>query len=287
MATQPDVPRRPPFPGFGHALLLVVLIWLAIVAVAVAVLVPHALFFRDREPPSEAVLLILANTVSFFGVAWFGWLQTGERAATVFPLRPVAGRLLVPVLLVTLGGVLVLAQVDSAFRLIPAPGWWHDFLRLVDETLVEMILGSLWASAIALVVVAPLTEEVFFRGLVLRGFVRRYSRGKAIVLSSLLFAITHLTPNQFLSAFVIGCFLAWIVLETGSLWLALFVHVIVNGGAVLGVAIMAARAPEALEQTGLLPWWTTALGVLLLAVGWRWLRRGLGARAQTAVLPQP
>jgi membrane protease YdiL (CAAX protease family) len=183
-----------------------------------------------------------------------------------------------PVFLFTLGSVAVLSQVDSLLRLLPSPDWWDKLLRTIDQTMLDMIRESYWPAVIALVVMAPITEEFFFRGLVLRGFRLRYSKRRAIVLSALLFAITHLTPNQFLSAFAIGLFLAWIVLETGSLWPALLVHAVGNGSAVLAVGLGMEATPGT-EQPALLPWWTTIAGLTLLAAGGWWLRRLLPPRA--------
>jgi hypothetical protein len=259
-------------------MLLVVCIWLAILFVAVVVTVAQSLRAGRVEMPSETVLLIVANTAGFFLITGIGWRFTGERFGEVFPLRRFDPRLLAPVFLFTLGSVAVLSQIDSLLRLLPSPDWWDELLRTIDQTMLDMIRESYWPAVIALVVMAPITEELFFRGLVLRGFRLRYSKRKAIVLSSLLFAITHLTPNQFLSAFAIGLFLAWIVLETGSLWLGLFVHAVANGSGVLAAG-MGMQAPPGTEQPALLPWWTTIAGLTLLAAGGWWLRRLLPPRA--------
>lgn len=277
MAIPSDLSTRRAFPGFGQAMLLVVFIWLAIIFVAVAVTVAQSLRAGRVEMPSETVLLIVANTAGFFLITGLGWWYTGVRFGEVFPLRRFDPRLLAPVFLFTLGCVAVLSQVDSLLRLLPAPHWWNALLDTIDETMLDMIRESYWPAVIALVVMAPITEELFFRGLVLRGFRLRYTRKKAIVLSALLFAIIHLTPNQFLSAFAIGLFLAWIVLETGSLWLALFVHAVANGSSVLAAGV-GMLVPPGAEQPELLPWWTTLAGLAALAAGGWWLRRLLPAR---------
>jgi membrane protease YdiL (CAAX protease family) len=214
----------------------------------------------------------------FFVITGIGWRHTGARFGEVFPLRPFDPRLLAPVFLFTLGSVAVLSQLDSLLRLLPSPDWWDRLLRMIDQAMLDMIRESYWPSVIALVVMAPITEELFFRGFVLRGFRLRYTKKKAIVLSALLFAITHATPNQFLSAFAIGLFLAWIVLETGSLWPALFVHAVGNGSSVLAVGA-GMLVPPGVEQPELLPWWTTLAGLAALAGGAWWLRRLLRARS--------
>ena len=46
--------------------------------------------------------------------------------------------------------------------------------------------------AVAVVVFAPVAEELLFRGLLLRGLLRRYGAGVAVVLGGLAFALVHL-----------------------------------------------------------------------------------------------
>jgi membrane protease YdiL (CAAX protease family) len=68
------------------------------------------------------------------------------------------------------------------------------------------------------------TEEVFFRGILLNRLQYRYSPGKAVTLSALLFGLMHLNPWQFLYAFVIGLFLGWIYIRFKNIWLCMFMH---------------------------------------------------------------
>ncbi len=269
-----DTPRA--FPGFGQGLLLVLFVWLGIALAAVIVTLVTSLPAGSLDPPPQAVLLLIANTAAFAVVTVLAWRRTGQRPGAVFPLRPVRAVLLAPILPIALGGVAVLAQLDGLLRLLPAPEWWNGILRMIDETMVAMVRESIWSSAVVLVVMAPLTEEFFFRGLILHGFCRRYPRGKAVVLSALLFAVTHLTPNQLLSAFAIGLFLAWITLETASLWPALATHAVVNATALASIDL-GAPSPQAPAPPELLPWWVAAAGLAALAVGGWWLRRLLGA----------
>ena len=51
-------------------------------------------------------------------------------------------------------------------------------------------------------IAAPVLEEMLFRGVILRGFLRQYSRTFAILWSAALFGIAHLNLYQFVTAFV-------------------------------------------------------------------------------------
>ena len=83
------------------------------------------------------------------------------------------------------------------------------------------------------VIAAPLTEEVFFRGL-LQGALRdRFGPVRAVVISSLAFAMVHFQVVQFPALLVIGVVHALLVLATGRLGAALWSHVAFNAATVV------------------------------------------------------
>lgn len=83
------------------------------------------------------------------------------------------------------------------------------------------------------VVAAPLTEEVFFRGL-LQGALRdRFGPIRAVVISSLAFAVVHFQVVQFPALLVIGVVHALLVLATRRLGAALWSHVAFNAATVI------------------------------------------------------
>ena len=83
------------------------------------------------------------------------------------------------------------------------------------------------------VVAAPLTEEVFFRGL-LQGALRdRFGPVRAVVISSLAFAVVHFQVVQFPALLVIGVVHALLVLATRRLGAALWSHVAFNAATVI------------------------------------------------------
>lgn len=88
-------------------------------------------------------------------------------------------------------------------------------------------------SIATLVILAPIFEELIFRGIILNGLLKRYSPVLSIVVSSLLFAAVHLNPWQFVSAFILGLFIGWVYLRTKSISLAIIIHAFNNLAAIL------------------------------------------------------
>jgi membrane protease YdiL (CAAX protease family) len=268
-------PTRPPFPGLLQGFLLLVLIWASLVLVAVGAMIVYALGGRDLEQIPTAPLLILSNSVGFLIVLVLGTWMARVSPRRLFPFRRFDPRLLIPLVLVSGAGYLVLGEVDTLLRQIPAPDWFTEFMADVDQATVDMIRRTFWPSAVALMVVAPLTEELFFRGLLLHGFLGRYGRWRAIWASALIFAVAHLTPNQFLPALLTGLFMAWLMAATRNLWLPLLVHFGINGISVIWVGLVLDEGAAA-ETATRLPVVVTGAALAVLVGGLFWLRRLVG-----------
>jgi membrane protease YdiL (CAAX protease family) len=81
---------------------------------------------------------------------------------------------------------------------------------------------------ITLVIIAPLFEELLFRGFVFRGVAQQYGFWIGALLTSGLFAVAHLQLNVGIDTFVLGMFASWLVWHTKSVWPAVALHVIKN-----------------------------------------------------------
>ncbi len=80
---------------------------------------------------------------------------------------------------------------------------------------------------------APIVEELFFRGLVLRSLERRFGTVWAVVGSSAIFAATHFEPLQFIALFVFGLVAALLAVRTGRLGPSMFAHLAFNATTVV------------------------------------------------------
>lgn len=101
-------------------------------------------------------------------------------------------------------------------------------LRLMGFALPERAAGALDASLflpclLASGVLAPICEELFFRGY-LMGVFTRFGRGRAIVFSALLFSLAHGVDMAFLPRALTGALLGAMTMRTGSLFAAMLVH---------------------------------------------------------------
>lgn len=87
------------------------------------------------------------------------------------------------------------------------------------------------------VLLAPICEEVFFRGLILNGLLKnkKIHPISAIVFSSFLFGLTHMNPWQFVGGFLIGAFIGYVYFITSSIINCILLHMFNNGIAIFGM----------------------------------------------------
>ncbi len=216
-----------PQPGFGEALLLLMVMFTATGAGLIALLVGR------REAELDIALLGAVELLALlFGlVAGLRISRTTWREA--FLPRSVAVWML-PVTLLVAGGAAIAGSALEGLitRMVPVP----DLVAVEMARLLYAADTAAWIWVVLMVVVAiPLGEELFFRGLLLRGFLLRYGERQALILTSLLFAIVHLNPWGLPSIFLMGLLLGWLVLRTGSIWSAWLVHAVYNLASVLAL----------------------------------------------------
>jgi membrane protease YdiL (CAAX protease family) len=83
------------------------------------------------------------------------------------------------------------------------------------------------------VVGAPIIEELFFRGLLMRSIQARWNDTLALVVSSLFFALVHFQVVQFVGLFLFGLIAGTCAQRTGRLGMSILAHAAFNGTAVL------------------------------------------------------
>src|SRR6266545_490733 len=276
--------RSNDYPGFWHAVLLC----LIFIALQFVLIIPVAIFdalFKSRLVAHPAVLGIV-NLSACALVVTTGWLIGRPAMSEVCALRRVSGPALASVIVASAGAIIVLSEVDNLVQFVlPAPDW---IVRIFNE--LSAPSEHFWASVFLLVIVAPLTEEVMFRGLILRAFLQRFRVGAAFLLSSMLFGLVHLNPWQFVSASALGLLFAWWYARTRSLIPSVLGHALVNATVVghrwLPFEVRGFNAGQPFARTEFQPLGFDVLGVLLLATG-LWLFHRATPTNQSQLNPSP
>ena len=112
-----------------------------------------------------------------------------------------------------------------------------------SNPLLELVLGSRDPLALALllltaVVLAPLFEEVIFRGTLLPVLAGRVGSGTAVLLSALVFALAHLSIGELAPLTVLGIGLGLLRLRGGRLVSCVLMHALWNGVTFLNLLLL-------------------------------------------------
>lgn len=247
--------------------LLVLLLLLQLLLGVVLLVARPLLPVPPDHPGAQGVVALLAG----LAVAWYGWRRRGGPWTATFPLTAVPPLLFVAVIVTVAGLGIVLSEADNVLRsVLPPPQWLVDFFE-------QLSYGrrGLWGSVFAVVIAAPIAEELVFRGVILHGFLARYRVGAAVAASALLFGVAHLNPWQFVGATAFGIVAAWWFLGSRSLVPCILGHAVGNGlPSLLQAAGLDVRGYTSglSEVVQFQPMWFDAIGVVLLAAG-LWLTR--------------
>ncbi len=116
------------------------------------------------------------------------------------------------------------------FSILDAVG--VDTESAIDSIFDEESMAVLVMLSILALVVAPVAEEVFYRGFVFGGLTRRFGFRWGVVGSGALFSLSHVEPITLFPLLVLGILLAWVYYRTESLWTPVMVHFFNNSVAV-------------------------------------------------------
>ena len=129
------------------------------------------------------------------------------------------------------------------------------------------------AMAVCVVLIAPVVEELLFRGLLLHRWARKWGRWGGILASSAVFAVVHV---EILGGFLFGLVMVMVYVRTQTLWVPIACHVANNALALAGGGISFLLQGEhdyTLEQFRS-DWWIGLLGLVIGApLLWLYVRR--------------
>lgn len=135
----------------------------------------------------------------------------------------------------------------------------EDMLTDQFEGLTHTLLGAFTIS-----VLAPVLEEVMFRGAIQGYMMRRFRRPwLAIVVAGLVFGIFHMNPVQVVYASLLGIIFGWIYYRTRSLLSVIVGHVLNNTIATITMLFFADTSETELIAENFSPVAETAMEVMM------------------------
>ena len=214
---------------------------------------PNELIQRDFRPISGWTLLLFAVVLAVVGTATVWYLRDHPRGligilglfyvvglvSVVLAVAPM-GRSAAPALALrganwrypVFGALGTLALSVAVSQIGPEPEGMKQVMELAQDP------RKLLPSFVAFALLAPLVEELVFRGLLYGWIESRWGSMVALVVSSLAFAGAHWEPAHIILVLPLGFLFGWLRRRTNSLLPSLVSHIVNNGFAVLSAAFL-------------------------------------------------
>ncbi|MBR1411392.1 MAG: CPBP family intramembrane metalloprotease [Prevotella sp.] len=159
------------------------------------------------EDPQKSVAcsIVIMTIASLLTMGLFLWQKWAEVSPHWIRTRP--------------WGVIFWCVLAALGLLLPSMWLQEQMPELpnVSEELFEGLMSIQWGYVV-IGLMAPLAEELVFRGAVLRALLRwKENPWVGICISAALFALIHMNPAQMPHAFMIGLLLGWMYYRTDSI----------------------------------------------------------------------
>jgi membrane protease YdiL (CAAX protease family) len=139
----------------------------------------------------------------------------------------------------------------------------NELVPEYEELMASISSNNFLVTLICVGVLAPVFEELLYRGIVLNKLRSGFSIFGAIIIQALFFGIVHMNIVQGTYAFLIGIILGYVVIWTGSLYSSIILHVVINSFS----TIMSNMQIKDIEYNYLIT--SIGAGVLLTVIGLR------------------
>jgi glutamate-5-semialdehyde dehydrogenase len=238
-----------------------------------------------QHPTVDATLTIIAQIAAFSLTAFLALLVNREDWRSVGRLRFTPWVLALGYLPIVASMPIFISEVDNLLRALNWQEGLDDWDTIPD--LGDLVGGS-WQGIALAVIIAPVIEEVVFRGIILRGLLGRWRPGLAIFTSAALFALMHFNPAQAPIALIVGLVLGWVFFRTRSIGLCILGHALNNASAyfLADPAFPIDNYNHVPDAGGgfFHPWWFDGAGLVLFSIG-VWVLHRFAPAAESWRLP--
>lgn len=197
--------------------------WAVLIFVAVA---PLLALVGAHFAPGQSMLSLLGAVFAAGGVAVIvAVAPMGMAAMAALGFRPVDWRS------IFLAAVGTMALSIGVSQIGPSPEGIEDAMRVARDP------RQFLASLLVLALLAPIVEELIFRGLLFGWLEGRWGSRLAVAVSTAAFAAAHYEPAHAILVLPLGLLFGWLRWRTGSILPSLFSHIANNSMAVIAAAM--------------------------------------------------
>ena len=207
----------------------------------------------DAATNTTGLTMVLSGIVMIWHLIHFKYIKFNLQSFKEVPGKTIW--LSIPLIL----GAMTFFNICS--EIIALPNWMEDEFVGMSRN----VLG-----VISIAIMAPLVEELLFRGAI-EGHLLKQGKSPvaAILISSLIFGIVHINPAQVPFAFAIGAVFGWLYYRTGSVVPGIIGHFINNSIATIQMMVLSKEElnTKTVDMIGEGPTYALFAASLILMVG--------------------
>tara|TARA_B100000530_G_scaffold214572_1_gene137665 strand:+ start:115 stop:903 length:789 start_codon:yes stop_codon:yes gene_type:complete len=182
---------------------------------------------NPEEPQKTYTFISFIIGQGFMLVPLFWFLRSRkEPIAERLRIRFVSSDVIISTIYLSFGIIILSDELDRIIQIfLPAPEYILDLNGLLQP---ESIVGF-FLLFIAVVIIAPLGEELLFRGF-LQQILEKHWKDvtRAVLVTALFFAMIHMNPYWFVQIYILGILLGFLAWKTKSVLPPLILHGINN-----------------------------------------------------------
>ena len=238
----------------------ILVVWVIILLLGILQMQPLVADIMTSLPQSYMIFFLYLIQTLFLGLPlgillWQKRVENKKEACLLNRTKWYTTLLLAPA--VYFGTMVVMAIIMGIFMSnnIEVPGFTGEKTQIIQSfgsDTVGMILAFISA-----VLIAPIIEEIVFRGMLLRAFAKHTPVWTAVLFSSIVFSLIHFTPGVFFPLMILGAVMAVLTVKTRSIYPAIVFHMINNSMAFVAEIVLKYAPQEYLQ--GVLHLWDKLL----------------------------
>ena len=181
-------------------------------------------YYHGTEYLYHPVKKIALSLGSILFILFFAYRKAKTTLSELFPVRRFNLLIFIPMITFLAAAHVFLGEINLwVDKMIPPPPWFWELFNKVFESDF-----GIYGAFLKVVIIAPVVEELIFRGVIMHGLMRNYPKLIAIFVSALFFALFHLNPWQFPATFLLGLLLGWVMVITRNIFACIIGHSINN-----------------------------------------------------------
>jgi len=202
-------------------------------------------FYNGTDYLSNPIKKVMLGLGSNSFILYYAYKRAGVPLSELFPVRRFNLLVIVPLLFFLWSAQNLIGEVNIALdKVLPPPAWFWELFNKIFESDY-----GIYGAFMKVVIMAPLIEELIFRGVIMHGLMRNYSKFTAVWVSALMFALFHLNPWQFPATFILGLLLGLVMLRTRNIYLCILGHAINNGLVLISIQFWSEIQKNAFTQS--------------------------------------